>query len=810
MNMLTAGFKIYIYLMAIVLPSFLMANNALNKHTIKGVVVDANTGKTMEYATVTLLNLSDSSMVSGATSNLQGEFEISTRLEGDYLLKFGFIGYDRLYREINIKKDDRIIDIGRVGLSPSEKLLDEVNIVANRHGVEYKIDKKVVHVSEQFTAISGNAVDVLENVPSIQVDIEGNVSLRGNSNFTVLIDDRPTVLDANEALEQIPASMIKDIEIITNPSAKYDPEGTAGIINIITKKKKLTGLNGITHLNLGLDDKYGADVLLNYRQEKYNLFVGGDFNKRSYPGTVEERNRTYSGDTTFYLNSKGDYLRKRESYSARGGIEWFPKDGVTFSLSGRYGGRLSEGLSNTIFREGNDITDTEAVYSSAENMSRSGDFYSVSSEYVHQFGGRENQLDLHLMYYQREGDEENLNTLTNAAGEISNGQKSTESGPSSGIHYRANYKRPLGGVLNMEAGAQGYVRRSEEDNRVYYFQPATSTYELQTEFSHDVRYSRNIHALYGLVMGEMDKFGFQLGLRGEYTNRLVEVLDQGKDFSIDRWDYFPTIHASYQLPAKNQLMGSYSRRIDRPRGWYLEPFLTWSDAYNVRRGNPDLQPEYIDSWELGYQKSFGDNSISVEGYYRKTKNRIERIRSVYEGNVILHSFENVGTDHALGTEIMLNLVPVRAWETNITGNFYDYRVEGQLNDVVFDKRSFTWSVRWNNILNITKSTRVQLNPAYHSPEVEAQEKEEGYFVMHAAVRQTIVEEHLNATLQLRDVFSTAKRESEITGNDFYNYRLYEHKSPIVMLNLTWKINNYKNGKEGSLSQEEGFGGDGEM
>ncbi|MDZ7741146.1 MAG: outer membrane beta-barrel family protein [Bacteroidota bacterium] len=800
--------KLKILLFFFILPIFIFAEGAARQHTIRGTIVDANTGSSMEYATVTLLSKKDSSMVSGATTDLSGNFILQTRQEGDYILKIGFIGYEREFLDVSIQKDTDQLDMGTIKLKPSAKTFDEVNIVANRHGVEYKIDKKVVHVSEQFTAISGNAVDVLENVPSIQVDIEGNVSLRGNSNFTVLIDDRPTVLDANEALEQIPASMIKDIEIITNPSAKYDPEGTAGIINIITKKKKLTGLNGITHLNLGLDDKYGADVLLNYRQEKYNLIVGGDYNKRNYPGNVEERNRTYSGDTTFYLNSRGDYLRKRESYSARAGVEWFPKDGVTLSLSGRYGGRLSEGLSNNIFREGNDKTETEEVYSSDENRNRGGDFYSVSSEYVHQFGGRENQLDFHLMYYQREGDEETLNTLTNAAGEISNGQKSTESGPSGGINYRANYKRPLGGILNMEAGAQGYVRRSEEDNRVYYYQPATSSYELQEEFSHDVQYFRNIHALYGLVMGELGKFGFQLGLRGEYTRRLVELIDQGSEFSIDRWDYFPTVHASYQLPAKNQVMGSYSRRIDRPRGWYLEPFLTWSDAFNVRRGNPDLQPEYIDSWELGYQKSFGDNSISVEGYYRKTKNKIERIRSVYEGNILLHTYENVGTDHALGTEVMLNLVPLKAWETNITGNFYDYRVEGRLNDVVFDKRSFTWALRWNNILNITKSTRLQLNPAYHSPEVEAQEKEEGYFVMHAAVRQTLVEEHLNATLQLRDLFSTAKRESEITGTDFYNYRLYEHKSPIVMLNLTWKINNYKNGDQGSQQQEEDFNGDG--
>lgn len=367
--------------------------------------------------------------------------------------------------------------------------------------MEYKIDKKVVHVSEQYSAISGNATDVLENVPSIQVDIEGNVSLRGNSNFTVLIDDRPTVLDANEALQQIPAGMIKDIEIITNPSAKYDPEGTAGIINIITKKNYITGLNGVMHLNAGLDDKYGADLLLNYRQEKFNVFIGADYNKRNYPGTVVERNRTYSGDTTFYLSSEGTYTRKRESYSARAGIEWFPNDKSYFSLSGRYGGRGYLGLSNTEFKEWNTYSPNEQIYTSDEHWERGGNFYSISSDFIHKFSGRDHKLDVRLMFYQRDGDEESVNTLMNESGDTTNSQRSTESGPSKGMHYRLNYKQPFNEKLKLEVGAQGRLRESQEDNRVYYYNTATAEYELQQKYSNDVQYSRSIHALYGLVKG---------------------------------------------------------------------------------------------------------------------------------------------------------------------------------------------------------------------------------------------------------------------------------------------------------------------
>ena len=806
-----------ISILAFTMNNFAQQNReSSKKFNITGKVVDAGSGQAMEYATVALLSKADSSIVEGTTSSPAGEFILATNQEGAFLLRIGFIGYERTYKEINLQGDSRKIQLGEILLEASVTTFDEVNITANRHGVEYKIDKKVVHVSEQYSAISGNATDVLENVPSIQVDIEGNVSLRGNSNFTVLIDDRPTVLDANDALQQIPAGMIQDIEIITNPSAKYDPEGTAGIINIITKKERLTGMNGIAHLNAGLDDKYGADLLLNYRSNKFNVYAGGDYNKRNYPGSMEEINRTFAGDTIFHLNSIGDRRRIRESYSARAGFDWYPRENITFSLSGRYGSRSHEGISETAFTEFYEVDtpDTSFIgdkndYTSIENGNRGGDFYAVRSEYMHTFGGdRKHKLDMHLMLYTREGEDESVNTLRNEAWDIINGQRSLESGPATGFRYRANYKRPFTDAFNIETGFQGRLGSSEEINRIYYYNPSEEAYELQEEFSHDVEYSRSIHAVYGLVLGEINNFGYQVGLRGEYTFRLIELLTTGEDFEINRWDYFPTIHTSYQLPNNNQLMASYSRRIDRPRGWYLEPFYTWSDAYNIRRGNPGLQPEYIDSWEVGYQKSFGDNSISVEAYYRKTKNRIEGIRSVYENNIMLRTYENVGTDYALGTEVMLNLVPLKWWESNLTGNFYDYRVKGQLNEVDFDKRSFTWSVRWNNIVNITKSTRLQINPAYHSPEVEAQEEESGYFVVHGAVRQEIIEDKLNMTLQLRDILSTAKHEEEIFANDFYNYQLYEHQSPIVMLNVTWIINNYRNeqGRRGENGGED-FGGE---
>src|SRR6056297_580940 len=779
-------------------------------HKVTGKVIDASNNEPLEYATVKLLNITDSALVTGSVTNSDGEFLIETKKTGRFMLQVNFIGYTKTRKDINIPKAVRNVDVGIIKINPAAENIAEVTVRANKHSIDYKIDKKVLHVSQQYTSVSGTAVDVLQNAPAVQVDIEGNVSLRGNSNFTVLIDGRPTVLDATEALEQIPASMIQDIEIITNPSAKYDPEGTAGIINIITKKRSLEGVNGIAHLNAGLDEKYGADLLLNLRTQHFNFFVAGDYNNRRYPGSMEEETRFLSNpDTTFYLNSDGDRERGRERYSGRAGIEWFPNESNTFSLSGRYGGRKSTWLTETDFEEWNSAEPDRLRYRSVEDGERGGNFYSVNFDYIHQFSGPKHKFDVNFMLYERDGDDETVNTLRDAFGEISNSQKSGEFGPASGFRYRANYMQPFTDAFKIEAGLQGRYRDSKETNEVFYYDTTTSEYVFQSQYSNDVTYARNIHAMYGLAKGELNNFGYQLGFRAEYTYRDINLNDGGENYSIDRWDYFPTLHFSYKLNKTNQFMASYSRRIDRPRGWFLEPFITWEDAYNVRRGNPDLKPEYINAYEIGYQMDFGGNALTAELFYRTTQNNIERVRSVWEGSsdVMLQTFDNVGTDYSLGTEIMLNLKLIKWWDADITADFYDYRVKGEFNGIEYDEHSFTYNVRWNNTFTLWENTRLQINPAYHGPEIEPQEEEEGFFDVDAAVRQSFLSKKLQLTLQVRDVFGTSKYESTTETSDLYNHRIYRHKTPIVMLNVTWRINNYKSRNGNRQGGGEDMGGE---
>jgi outer membrane cobalamin receptor len=786
------------------------SNKRQSTYQVSGTVFDDKTGEPMQYATVTLLTRPDSTIENGIITDKQGKFTVTAKEPGKYLLRVNFIGYGAHYTDVLLTGDNSVVDVGSIQLNNSSVNIDEVTVEANNRSIEYKIDRKVVNVDKQYSSLSGTAIDILQNVPSIEVDIEDNVSIRGNSNFTVLIDGRPSVLQGSEALQQIPAGMIKDIEIITNPSAKFDPEGTGGIINIITKKRTITGLSGLIHGDVGLDEKYGGDFLLNYRTETFNFFVGADYNDRTYPGTIERRQETYKKDTTSFLNSDGDYERAYNRYSGRAGVEWFPNDRNTISFSARVGGRSTGGLSTVNYNEWTSADPTVNSYTNEEEWQRGGNFYSLNSEYTYNFNGAktdvaDHRLDVHLMWYKRDGDEESINFLIDSDGERSDGQKSTESGPGQGINYRINYEQPFTPAFNIELGTQGRIREANESNGMYYYNPTSDEFEFQDRFSHDVTYSRNINAMYGLLRGEYNNWGYQLGLRGEYTYRDVNMKEQGQ-FNINRWDYFPTLHVSYHPGEKDQFMASYSRRIDRPRGWYLEPFITWSDAFNVRRGNPDLQPEYIDSYEIGYQRDISENnSVSAEMYYRVTDNKIERVRGVYRDNIMLSTYANVGTDYALGSEIMLNTELTDWWESDFSGNFYNYRVKGDINGEELDRESFTWSVEWNSIFQITETTRIQINPEYDSREVEAQETEAATFEIDGAIRQSLLNNKLNLTLQVRDIFNSDRHESETEASDFFSYRLYTHRAPIVMLNVTWRINNYRNDR-GS----RGGGGEGGM
>jgi outer membrane receptor protein involved in Fe transport len=762
--------------------------------SITGTITDSVTNHSIEYANVVIFNISDNQQVNGTVTGSDGSFSIAGIKPGSYFIKIVFMGYQtKQINNIIISRSSLNVNLGSIKIKPSAINLNAVVIEGERAPVSYQIDKKVINVDQFPLAASGTAVDVLENVPSITVDIEGNVSLRGSGSFTVLIDGRPTILDPQDALQQQPASTIENIEIITNPSAKYNPEGTAGIINLVLKKSHNVGISGISNINAGLNEKYGGEILMELKNSFFSSNVGLDYNRRFFPGTGNERRTYYYQGSTNEINSTGSRKWGRTFYGTRAGINFNLSPNDLLGISGRYGQRemKNSGVSN--FAEFNSGLNTSDFYINRNSGQRAGHNFSISSNFQHKFELPGHELTADFNYNHNDGEDYDISEASRGS-VIFDGKKNTEDGSGTGIRGKIDYVLPFSEQSKFEAGTEGDFDFDSEGNGFYEYNTAENAYIFQPLFSYLTESTESQYAVYSIYSNMIDNFGYQAGVRGEYTYRNIEIPERNNQFKIDRWDYFPSVHLSYKFPTGQQLMASYSRRIQRPRGWSLEPFETWVDANTIRKGNPSLQPEFIDSYELGIQTFIGPVSISSEFYYRINNNKIEQVNSVYSENVTLQTFANIGKDYSFGNEILINTDIFDIWNINLMGNIYDYRMKGVLYNKELNRNSFNWRTRLNNIFRLG-DFQLQLNAEYNSPSVSSQGTREGFFSTDAAIRTDFLNRQLSFILQVRDLFKTGKNEFTTQTPDFYSYSYFKRDAPIVMLTMKLSLNNYKQERE---------------
>ncbi len=765
---------------------------------LTGTVLEEHAGVPMEFVNLVLFRAKDSTMVTGTVTDLEGRFRLNELPFGKFYLVVNFIGYEKkTLPEIMITPKAQTVDLGKITLKSATTNIEGVEVVADKQRVEYRIDKKVVNVSQDIMADGSSVVTALENVPSVQVDIEGNVTLRGSSSFTVLIDGRPSVLQGTDALQQIPASSVERLEIITNPSARYDPDGLAGIINVVMKKQQNAGYNGIINASAGTGHKYSTDALLNYRTGKLNFFVGANYNNNRNKGKGSMRNESIAEDTTNIRLSEVKDNMHRNGWGIKGGMDYFLTDKTTLTFSGRYGehefGR--DGYTHQhLFTE---PLSTD-IYSVSENESRrQGDFYEGSLNLYQMLKGEGHKLEAMLMYSSRLGDEweeqyeYNSDSTYVIDDPFPGGVLTTETGRSSNWRFRTDYTKPFRNLTTLEAGYQFRIE-SDPENYIY------SEYDYDSHqwipsglYSTEMDFTEQIHSLYGTWSGELKNFGFQLGLRGEYDYRDIYSSGSDSTFLIDRFDLFPTVHISKKFGEKNQLLASYSRRVDRPHGWDLEPTVTYMDPYNVRVGNPSLEPEFIDSYDLSYQYRFSKSFISLEGYYRITKNKISHIKTLLDNGIIQHTSVNMDKDHSAGTELMANLELTDWLLINASLNVFYYRLMGNVEGEETDDETVSWDTRLNTTFKLPADIRLQLTANYRGPTITAQGSQEGFFMTSLAARKDFFQRKLSVTLSGRDLLKTAKRESVSEGDGFYSYDKFSREAPVFNLTLSYKINNYK-------------------
>ncbi|MHB8337278.1 MAG: TonB-dependent receptor [Ignavibacteriaceae bacterium] len=790
--------------------SFILSNQLFSQQrldikgggTISGKVFDESTKKTVEFANVILFAQKDSMQITGAVTNKEGRFILKGIKPDKYYLYIQFIGYARKkIDKISISKSNLNLDLGNIYLKPTAITLQNVVVEGKRSPISYQLDKKVIDVSQMQTAISGTAADVLQNIPSVSVDIDGNVSLRGSTNFTVLINGRPSVMSAQDALQQIPASSIQNIELITNPSAKYDASGTAGIINIVLKKNSDLGLSGVVNIMGGLYDKYGSDFLFQYKTHSVSYDFGAYFNRRSFPGKNLQEKQFIIGDSTSYLNSTGNMLWQRIYSGVRGGIDFSLSDFDNLSLSGRYGSGQFHRNSILNYIQWTNTTPQQLHYLSNTTGNHYGTYYAVNANYQHKFGTNGHEITAEVFYHHNNSNEAALTSSTQNNIQI-NGTETTELGPESEIRGKLDYTLPITKLQKFSAGAEYFSRLRQNINALYNYDSTNNVYEFQPLFSNTNDFNRTRFAAYSMYADKWDSLAAQVGVRTEYTYQLVKLAETNEHYSLSRWDFFPSLHTSLNLAGGTQIMASYTRRIERPDGGDLEPFYTWFNANNVRIGNPNLRPELIDSYELGYQTFLGSASISNDFYYRFTHDKIEHINSVYAENVTLNSIANVGSDYSLGGEFMILFNPIKMWEFNLMGDIYDYRITGAISNESFSRESVNWSIKNNNVFKLAVETDLQINTRYFSPSVSAQGTWGGFFTTDLAVKHTLFEKKLSLTLQIGDLFRTGKREFTSQGVDFYNYNYFTRQSPTVMLNVRYTFNNYKDKKQVNQDQQD--------
>ena len=789
------------------------------KGLVKGVILDESTGQPLDYATVTLFSSEDSSMVTGGVTDISGTFSLEVKF-GRYYANVAFISFlDKNIGNIEVNRDRPIVDLGSIQLSPNATTLAEVEVRAEKSNMQISLDKRVFNVGKDLANIGGSASDVLDNVPSVTVDAEGGVSLRGSAGVRILINGRPSGLIGvgdTDGLRQIPANLIDRIEVITNPSARYEAEGMAGIINIILKKDQRKGLNGSLDLTTGYPDNYGLAANANYRTGNLNLFGNYGISYRKRPGKgslyqeVYDRNE-FKPDTTYILQQNQDRERGGWDNTLRAGAEYFFNDKTTLTGSLTYENENGDNRSDIEYRDY--IFNLDNLTGITRRLDREKEIEN-NLEYVMSFR-KEYEREGHLLTadvrYQDNAEVEKSNIIEEyftpeytQAGTADLEQRSRNEEKERLIMGQMDYIRPFAKDGKFETGLRASLREINTSYKVEEFDNAD--WQVLPNFTNEFIYDENIYAAYAIVGNKFGRFSAQIGVRAEYTDVNTQLVETGEENPRDYLNFFPSGHIAYEFAGQNSFMASYSRRINRPNFWSLNPFFSFSDARNIRTGNPNLDPEYTDAYELGHLKYWDNMSLSSSVYYRYTQGITERIRTLQEDGSTLTRPENLATEDAYGLDVTFSASPTDWWDLDGNVNFYRSIINGNNIDTSFTADALTWNGRVTSKMDLWKFIDAQARLNYRAPRNTTQGRNKAYFFVDLAFSKDVLDSKGTLTLSVRDLFNSRRWRYIFEDDDFYSRGDFQWRARQVVLTFNYRLNQQKQRQRGG-GDYDGGGGD---
>ena len=793
----------------------LIAQNASDTYVVSGTIVERESQAPLEYATIAFYSSTENKIVGGGVTDSRGNYSIIIST-GVYDISFEYFSLmTRIKSNYNITQD---VDFGTIELEAELQTLEVIDLIAEKTTVEIKLDKKIYNVGKDLTVRGGSVSDVLDNVPSVSVDIEGNVALRGNQNVRILINGKPSGLvglNSTDALRQLPADAIEKVEIITSPSARYDAEGTAGILNIILRRSKALGLNGAVILNAGHPDQLGASGNINYRSGAINLFNNSGYSYRNNPGNsttkTEFFNTEYDADGLLiqddpntFRNEYRTFERIRKGFNSNTGIEWYinPTTSLTSAFLVRKSDNSNETINRTESLDASKILISQSLRNAPEFETDKTTQFSINFDKEFH-GNSDHRLTLDFQIENSSEDENSIIYNNSVAAERVQTIEDQER-----ILLQTDFTLPIGEHSRFEAGYNGRFSKNTTDYSLEFAD--NDVFVLDTDVSNTLIYNEDVNAIYSQYGNKLkEKFSFLLGLRMESTRITIQQLSSNEYNKNKYVGLFPTINLGYEFSETQSLTLGYNRRISRPRSWFLNPFPSRTSATNLFQGNPNLNPSYSNGFDIGYLNKFDVLTLNTSLYYNHATDVFTFV-SEDTGEEILLDGQNVpvirrgpinlAENDRYGFEFTLTYNPSKKWNLNANFNFFQSVIRGSYRGLSYDAENLNWFIRLNNKYTLPGAVEWQTRLNYEGPRIDAVNKREARFSTNMAFSKDLFNEKASLSLSINDLFNTQRRNLESTTPTFYSDSYYRWRVRSYTLSFTYRFNQKK-----KRSQRNGFG-----